>query len=76
MKLGIDRLIKSAKLKKDLKGKKLSLVAHPASVTSDLTHSLDALFKNKFNIVSAFGPQHGLRGEKQDNMVEIGRAHV
>ena len=70
MKLGIDRLIKSAKLKKDLKGKKLSLVAHPASVTSDLTHSLDALFKNKFNIVSAFGPQHGLRGEKQDNMIE------
>lgn len=70
MKLGIDRLISSAKFKKDLKGKKLSLVAHPASVTSDLTHSLDALIKNKFKIVSAFGPQHGLRGEKQDNMIE------
>ena len=70
MKLGIDRLISNGKLKKELKGKKLSLVAHPASVTSNLAHSLDALVKNKFKIVSAFGPQHGLRGEKQDNMIE------
>ena len=70
MKLGIDRLITSAKYKKELKGKKLSLVAHPASVTSQLTHSLQALIENKFNVVSAFGPQHGLRGEKQDNMIE------
>ncbi len=70
MKLGIDRLISNAKYKKELKGKRLSLVAHPASVTSGLTHSLQALIDNKFKIVSAFGPQHGLRGEKQDNMIE------
>jgi uncharacterized protein YbbC (DUF1343 family) len=70
VKLGIDRLISSAKLKKELKNKKLALVAHPASVTSQLVHSLQALIENKFNVVSAFGPQHGLRGEKQDNMIE------
>lgn len=70
MKLGIDRLISSASLKKTLKGKKLALVAHPASVTSNLIHSLEALIENGFNVTAAYGPQHGLRGEKQDNMIE------
>jgi uncharacterized protein YbbC (DUF1343 family) len=70
VKLGIDRLVSTPKLKKDLKGKKLALVAHPASVTSHLTHSLQALMEKGFNIVSAYGPQHGLRGEKQYNMIE------
>jgi uncharacterized protein YbbC (DUF1343 family) len=47
------------------------LLAHPASVTADLTHSLDALkAMRRLQITSAFGPQHGLRGDKQDNMVE------
>jgi uncharacterized protein YbbC (DUF1343 family) len=45
-------------------------VAHPASVTHDLTHSLDALIGAGLNVTSAFGPQHGLKGDKQDNMVE------
>lgn len=70
MKLGIDRLVTGTKYKKDLKGKKLALVAHPASVTSQLTHSLQALMEKGFNVVSAFGPQHGIRGDKQYNMIE------
>ncbi|WP_455211063.1 exo-beta-N-acetylmuramidase NamZ family protein [Kaarinaea lacus] len=71
MQLGIDRLIQDAKLRKALKGKRLALAAHPASVTSQLKHSLDALMACKdLNISSAFGPQHGMRGEKQDNMIE------
>ena len=48
-------------------------VAHPASVTRDLTtHSLDALAAlfADLKLTAAFGPQHGLRGDKQDNMVE------
>jgi uncharacterized protein YbbC (DUF1343 family) len=46
-------------------------LAHPASVTHDLTHSLDALAALKdVQLTAAFGPQHGLRGDKQDNMVE------
>lgn len=70
MKLGIDRLLTDASLRKELGARRLSLVAHPASVTSQLMHSLNALKKAEFNVVSAFGPQHGLRGEKQDNMIE------
>ena len=70
MKFGIDRLLAEAELRKPLDGKRVSLVAHPASVTADLTHSLDALIGAGVNVTSAFGPQHGLKGDKQDNMVE------
>ena len=71
MKFGIDRLIADPALRAQLKGRRVSLVAHPASVTSDLTHSLDALAAcGDIKLSSAFGPQHGMRGDKQDNMVE------
>ena len=70
MKFGIDRLLAEPELRKPLEGKRVALVAHPASVTADLTHSLDALIKAGVNVTSAFGPQHGLKGDKQDNMVE------
>lgn len=70
VKFGIDRLLTDPKLRAPLEGKRVSLVAHPASVTEDLTHSLDALIAAGVNISSAFGPQHGLKGDKQDNMVE------
>ena len=70
MKFGIDRLLAEAELRKPLEGKRVALVAHPASVTADLTHSLDALIAADVNVTSAFGPQHGLKGDKQDNMVE------
>jgi uncharacterized protein YbbC (DUF1343 family) len=68
--LGIDRLIAEPELRKPLEGKRVALLAHPASVTADLTHSLDALAAAGVNLTAAFGPQHGLRGDKQDNMVE------
>jgi uncharacterized protein YbbC (DUF1343 family) len=49
----------------------VALLAHPASVTADLTHSLDALSAiGDVKLSAAFGPQHGMRGDKQDNMVE------
>jgi uncharacterized protein YbbC (DUF1343 family) len=67
---GIDRLLAEPELRRPLEGKRVALVAHPASVTADLTHSLDALAAAGVNITAAFGPQHGLRGDKQDNMVE------
>ncbi len=70
MKNGIDRLLTEPDLRKPLEGKRVALVAHPASLTSDLTHSLDALIASGLNVTSAFGPQHGLKGDKQDNMVE------
>jgi uncharacterized protein YbbC (DUF1343 family) len=71
MKFGIDRLIEDASLRAPLAGKRVALLAHPASVTQYLTHSLDALAATSgIKLASAFGPQHGLRGDKQDNMVE------
>lgn len=70
MKFGIDCLLADPALRKPLEGKRVALLAHPASVTEDLVHSLDALIAAGVNITAAFGPQHGLRGDKQDNMVE------
>ncbi len=70
VKFGIDRLLADPELRKPLAGKRVALVAHPASVTADLVHSLDALIAAGVNVTSAFGPQHGLKGDKQDNMVE------
>ena len=71
MKFGIDRLCTEPALRQDLRGRRVALLAHPASVTADLTHSLDALAAlGDVRLTAAFGPQHGLRGDKQDNMVE------
>ena len=72
MKFGIDRLLADPELRKPLEGRRVALVAHPASVTENLTHSLDTLLATGVNVTSAFGPQHGLKGDKQDNMVETG----
>ncbi|MFN7158438.1 MAG: exo-beta-N-acetylmuramidase NamZ domain-containing protein [Erythrobacter cryptus] len=70
MKNGIDRLLADPQLLRQLKGRRVALVAHPASLTAELVHSLDALIAAGVPITSAFGPQHGLKGDKQDNMVE------
>jgi uncharacterized protein YbbC (DUF1343 family) len=70
MKFGIDRLVEERALAKPLAGRRVALLAHPASVAQDLVHSLDALAAAGIRISAAFGPQHGLRGDKQDNMVE------
>jgi len=71
MKNGIDRLIADPGLRAPLAGKRVALLAHPASVTAGLVHSLDALAAlPDIKLSSAFGPQHGLRGDKQDNMME------
>jgi uncharacterized protein YbbC (DUF1343 family) len=71
MKFGIDRLLEEPALRKALKGRRSALLAHPASVTRFLQHSLDALAGcSDVNLTAAFGPQHGLRGDKQDNMIE------
>ena len=71
MKFGIDRLVDERALRKPLAGRRVALLAHPASVTRELVHSLDAIAALKdIKLVAAFGPQHGLRGDKQDNMIE------
>ena len=74
---GIDRLLAEPELRRPLAGRRVALLAHPASVTADLTHSLDALAAlPDITLSAAFGPQHGLRGDKQDNMVESPDFHT
>jgi len=70
MKFGIDRLLADPALLDQLKGQRVALLAHPASVTADLTHSVDALIGAGLKVSAMFGPQHGVRGDLQDNMME------
>lgn len=68
---GLDRLLTEPALRAPLAGRRVALLAHPASVTRTLEHALDALAAcPDIKLSAAFGPQHGLRGDKQDNMVE------
>ena len=71
MKTGLERFLDDPALHAPLQGRRVALLAHPASVTRGLAHSLDALAAlPDLQLTAAFGPQHGLRGDKQDNMVE------
>ncbi len=70
MQFGIDRLLEDQFLKKQLVNRRVALLGHPASMTGNFVHSLDALILKGIKVSAAFGPQHGMRGDKQDNMVE------
>lgn len=71
MKFGLDRLLSDPALSASLKGRRVALVAHPASTTQDLTHAVDALAAHPdIQLTAAFGPQHGMKGDLQDNMME------
>jgi uncharacterized protein YbbC (DUF1343 family) len=66
---GLDRFEKN--FPKELKGARTGLVVHPASVNGKLEHGVDCLLTSKKIVLKAlFGPQHGIRGETQDNMIE------
>ena len=80
--LGMERLLKNEDslaqgIIEQLRGKKVALLGHPASVVytnQGMAHSMDALLASQerlgFTVTAAFGPQHGMRGEVQDNMIE------
>ena len=56
---------------KDLKGARVGLLVHPASVNSRLEHAVSVLGRSrKCKLAALFGPQHGIYGQTQDNMVE------
>lgn len=66
---GIDLLEK--KWPERLKGSSIGLLVHPASINKNLEHSVNLFVKSKkITLKALFGPQHGIRGETQDNMVE------
>ena len=67
--LGIERLCEERS--ELIKGLKVGLVCNQASVDHDLNHSADVLRGlDGVNLTTLFGPQHGIRGDVQDNMVE------
>ncbi|MBN8830443.1 MAG: DUF1343 domain-containing protein [Sphingomonadales bacterium] len=69
-KTGLDRLLADPALRRPLEGRRVGYLAHPASLTADLVHGLDALVASGLNVSAVFGPQHGVRGDLQDNMME------
>ncbi len=79
MKTGLDRLFTEPEWGKRLAGRRVMLLTHPAAVTGPaapfppLTHSATALAAwlptVGAQLTALFGPQHGVRGDKQDNMV-------
>lgn len=56
---------------KRLKGSRVGLLTHPASVNHRLEHAIGRFAKSKkFALKALFGPQHGIYGNTQDNMVQ------
>ena len=54
-----------------VRGARVGLVCNQASVDHDLRHTADVLRSHEgVNLKALFGPQHGIRGDVQDNMVE------
>jgi len=58
-----------------LAGQRIGLVCNQASVFADLKHAADVFFEHPdINLTTLFGPQHGIRGDVQDNMIETDHA--
>ncbi len=56
---------------RNLNDARIGLLVHPASINRHLQHATHVCGKSsKFKLAALFGPQHGFRGETQDNMVE------
>src|SRR4030065_2417496 len=69
IRIGLDLFEKN--WQKNLRDSRVGLLVHPASVNKKLNHAVNLFIKSKkFGLKTLFGPQHGIRGETQDNMVE------
>ncbi|MDQ1590184.1 MAG: hypothetical protein QOG71_811 [Pyrinomonadaceae bacterium] len=69
IKLGIEELL--SKRGDLLRGARVGLICNQASVDHELRHSADLCrARDDFKLTALFGPQHGIRGEAQDNMIE------
>ncbi len=73
VKLGLEKILaEKANLLKNLR---VGLICNPASVDHKFRHAADLFFQNAdINLTALFGPQHGIRGDVQDNMVETGHS--
>ncbi len=73
IKLGIERLLDE---KLDLvRGRRVALVCNQASVDHSFRHAADLFHEHPdIDLTRLFGPQHGIRGDVQDNMIETSHA--
>lgn len=73
VRLGVEKLLEGeARL---VKGARVGLVCNQASVDHQFHHVADLLKKHEaVNLRALFGPQHGIRGDVQDNMIETEHA--
>jgi uncharacterized protein YbbC (DUF1343 family) len=65
---GLD--IVAAAFPKELAGRRIGLLCHAASITSTYKHAVDVFLSSPCTLSALFGPQHGMFGQTQDNMVE------
>ena len=69
MKLGLEVLLESRLNLLD--GARVGLIVNPASINSRFAHAADLFYRERrIKLAALFGPQHGIRGETQDNMIE------
>ncbi len=69
IKLGLERLLEERSA--TVRGARVALVCNQASVDHSFRHAADLLFDHPaINLTTLFGPQHGIRGDVQDNMIE------
>ena len=73
MRFGIDKITPASAYAKSLQGRKLAVLAHPASVNRELVHIGEVLDGVGLKPALFFGPEHGYGGEAQD-MVGVGNA--
>ena len=58
-----------------LTGLRIGLVCNPASIDSQFEHVIDRFRREEgVTIAAVFGPQHGVRADVQDNMIETAHA--
>lgn len=73
IKLGLEKLLEQQSHL--LRGAKVGLICNQASVDHNFRHAADLLHENpQLNLRALFGPQHGIRGDVQDNMIETEHA--
>lgn len=69
VKLGLEKVLENPK--EILKDLRVGLICNPASVNRQFRHAADLFHENAdINLTTLFGPQHGIRGDVQDNMIE------
>jgi len=66
MDIGLDRLPHLPRLLARLRGARVGLLAHPASVDRRLSHIGEVLHASGIRPARFFGPEHGYGGEAQD----------